>query len=140
MIRYWLIVVHHDHVQRGVELGIAQANHGAKGPLERMGTSDGIVYYSPRDTTDGAVLRSFTAIGHIADAAPRQDSDGTFRPWRRSVEYDTDVILASIRPLVGSLEFTRDKANWGYQLRRGCIEITKHDFRLIRLQMRRVVE
>ena len=40
-IRYWLGVVQHDHVLRGVAGGFAQVNHGARAPLERMGPADG---------------------------------------------------------------------------------------------------
>jgi hypothetical protein len=38
--------------------------------------------------------------------------------------------------LIGALDFTRNAPNWGYQLRRGVIELTKHDFELIGRQMR----
>ncbi len=31
--KYWLGVVSREHVRRGVELGIAQVNHGKRTPL-----------------------------------------------------------------------------------------------------------
>lgn len=135
-IRYWLAVVQHDHVLRGVALGIAQVNHGARAPLAAMNESDGFVYYSPRETIGGDPLKAFTAIGRIADDAVYQASDGDFRPWRRRVEYREDAELAPIRPLLGALDLTRNAPNWGYQLRRGLIELTKHDFEVIGRQMR----
>jgi hypothetical protein len=36
-----------------------------------------------------------------------------------------------IRPLIDRLDFTRGKANWGYQLRFGLFAISAKDFRLI---------
>jgi hypothetical protein len=155
-IRFWLAVVQREHVLRGVALGIAQVNHGAKAPLARMGESDGLVYYSPRTSyPDGEPLKEFTAIGRIADdqvfqdaqasmqRTPAADSYATggrvddFRPWRRRVDYDADAVSAPIRPLLPVLEFTRENPNWGYQLRRGLIELSRHDFDVIRAQMRR---
>ncbi|MDR6971531.1 EVE domain-containing protein [Leifsonia shinshuensis] len=144
-IRYWLGVVQLDHVLRGVAGGFAQVNHGARAPLERMGPADGFVYYSPRVSyPDGEPLKQFTAVGRIADDAVVQVTQGPamsgpasdFRPWRRRVEWDHDAVATPIRPLLGALDFTRDRPDWGYQLRRGVIELTRHDFELIRRQMR----
>ncbi len=144
-IRYWLGVVQRGDVLRGVELGIAQLNHGAKTPLMRMNEADGFVYYSPKTSyPDGEPLREFTAIGRVADsdvfqvsAAPLHGPAGDFRPWRRRIDYETDAVPAPIRPLLPVLDFTREKADWGFQLRRGLIEISRHDFDVIRAQMRR---
>lgn len=137
-IRYWLGVVQREHVRRGVALGFAQANHGSRAALEQMNVSDGLVYYSPKTDIEGEPLKHFTAIGRIADDSVFQavESDD-FRPWRRRVDYELDAVETSIRPLLPVLDFTRDKANWGYQLRRGLIEISRHDFDVIRQQMRR---
>ncbi|GAA1440297.1 EVE domain-containing protein [Leifsonia poae] len=145
-IRYWLGVVQQDHVLRGVAAGIAQVNHGAKAPLEQMRPADGFVYYSPKTAyPDGDPLKEFTAIGRIADDDVYQLTQGPtmrgpagdFRPWRRRVEWEHEAVSAPIRPLLPVLDFTRDNPNWGYQLRRGVIEISRHDFELIRRQMRR---
>lgn len=143
-IRYWLGVVHHDHVLRGVAGGYAQVNHGARAPLERMGPSDGFVFYSPRESFDGEPLKQFTAVGRLADAdvfqatqgAQMRGPNGDFLPWRRRVDWDHDAVATPIRPLLPSLDFTRDKRDWGYQLRAGLIELTRHDFELIRDQLR----
>lgn len=144
-IRYWLGVVQHDHVLRGVAGGFAQVNHGAKAPLMRMGVADGFVYYSPRTSTpDGEPLKAFTAVGRIADDEIVQVGQGPamrgpaadFRPWRRRVDWDHDAVPTPIRPLLGALDFTRDDPDWGFQLRRGLIELTRHDFELIRRQLR----
>ena len=61
---------------------------------------------------------------------------GDFLPWRRRIDWDHDAVATPIRPLLGALDFTRDRPDWGYQLRRGVIELTRHDFELIRRQMR----
>jgi hypothetical protein len=140
-IRYWMGVVQREHVRRGVEMGIAQANHGSRAALQQMGEADGIVYYSPKTDIEGDPLKTFTAIGRIADGVVYQAGSGSdsgdFRPWRRAADYDTDAVEAPIRPLLAVLDFSRDNPNWGYQLRRGMIEISRHDFEVIRRQMRR---
>ena len=137
-IRYWLGVVHREHVLRGVRLAIAQANHGSRAALERMHEADGIVYYSPKTDIDGDPLKEFTAIGRIADGDVYQVGEpGGFRPWRRTADYDPDAVAAPIRPLLPVLDLTRNDSNWGYQLRRGLLEISRHDFEVIRQQMRR---
>jgi len=52
-MRYWLGVVSKEHVQNGVELGIAQVCHGKKGPLSNCQAGDGFVYYSPKIALNG---------------------------------------------------------------------------------------
>jgi hypothetical protein len=146
-IRFWLGVVQREHVLRAVNEGIAQFNHGAKSAVTRLREADGLIYYSPRTHfPDGEPLREFTAIGRVADDVVFQASDApqmrtasgeTFRPWRRRVEYDREAEAAPIRPLLGVLDFTSSSPNWGFQLRRGLIELSRHDFDVIRAQMRR---
>ncbi|WP_241986885.1 EVE domain-containing protein [Cryobacterium fucosi] len=139
-IRYWLGVAPREQVLRGVSMGLAQAGRGSRAALEDMRESDGVVYYSPKTDADGETLREFTAIGWIAEGGAGQIGQagaGSYRPWRHQVDYDTDAVAASIRPLLTVLEFTRDDPDWGYQLRRGLIEISRHDYDLIRRQMRR---
>ncbi|THG30405.1 EVE domain-containing protein [Glaciibacter flavus] len=143
-IRFWLGVVQREHVMRGVAQGIAQFNHGSKAAVGRLRESDGVVYYSPRTSyPDGEPLREFTAIGRVADGEVYQASEGPtmttsggepFRPWRRRIDWDLDAVAAPIRPLVGILEFTATP-NWGYALRRGLIELSRHDFDIIRAEM-----
>lgn len=144
-IRYWLGVVQQDHVLRGVAGGFAQVNHGARGPLERMAPADGFVFYSPKTAyPDGDPLKEFTAVGRISDDPVFQVTQGQqmrgpaqdFRPWRRRVDWDHDAVATPIRPLLPVLDFTRNTPDWGYQLRRGVIELSRHDFEVIRRQMR----
>ena len=137
-IRYWLAVASRDHVRTAVDVGFAQTNHGARAGLDSMGESDGIVYYSPRtEHPDGDVLRHFTAIGRVADDSVYQALSLDWRPWRRRVDWDLAAESAPIRPLLGALDFTRNSPNWGYQLRAGLIEISRHDFETIRQAMQR---
>ena len=141
MTRYWLGVVQRAHVLRGVEWGIAQVNHGKRAGVQRMQPGDGFVYYSPKtDYPEGDPLREFTAIGIVADgdayqAAADPNVMAGLRPWRRAVRYSTRARPAPIAPLLPVLDLTRGNANWGYQLRRGHLEITKHDFDLIAQEM-----
>lgn len=141
-VRYWLAVVHRDHVRRGVEQGIAQVNHGSRAGIQRMSPGDGLVYYSPKDAyPDGSPLRAFTAIGRIADGAPWQAAPvamltrGEVRPWRRRVEYVDGAAETPIAPLLPVLELTRETPNWGWLMRRGLLEMTPHDFAVIAGEM-----
>jgi len=102
----WLGVVAADHVRRAVALGIAQIGHGQKSGLARMRAGDQLVYYSPRDTLGGAVLQEFTAIGRVA--------------------YDTSATPVPLDAVRGDLELTAGP-NWGYQLRRGLVELSDAD-------------
>jgi EVE domain len=129
MTRYWLGVVSREHVRRGVQLGIAQVNHGRRAPLQRMQPGDGLVYYSPRERIrDGAEVKAFTAIGTIDDSEPWQADEGDFQPWRRAVTYDTTAREAPVRGL--PLELT-SAPDWGVRLRGGLLELSRHDFDLI---------
>ncbi|MBB5912242.1 hypothetical protein BJY24_001109 [Nocardia transvalensis] len=133
MTRYWLNVVSRDHVRRGVELGIAQANHGKRAAAERMRPGDGLVYYSPRTgMREGAPVKAFTALGTIDDRPVWQaeDQGGDFRPWRRAVTYAAEAREAPIDELRGDLELT-STPHWGVVLRRGLVELSAHDFAVI---------
>jgi hypothetical protein len=133
---FWVGVVQREHVMRGVELGIAQVNHGARG-VARMQPGDGLVYYSPKTSyPDGDQLREFTAIGVIGDREPWQAQEGDFHPWRRAVHYDRGAVPTPIAPLLDTLELTRGNRNWGFIMRRGLIEISENDFRVIAGEMR----
>jgi hypothetical protein len=143
-IRYWLGVVQREHVLRGVGQGIAQFNHGSRSAVSRLREADGVVYYSPKTRfPDGDPLRAFTAIGRVADDEVYQADAGPtmtdrsgeqFRPWRRRIEYDLDALETPIRPLMGILELTASP-NWGFPLRSGLVELSRHDFEIIRAEM-----
>jgi hypothetical protein len=142
-IRFWLGVLPRDSVERVVRLGVAQLNFGARHAIAGMGEADGVVLYSPREyNPDGPTLREFTAIGRVSDDSVYQDyvarSAGAtaWRPWRRRVDWDGSAVSAPIRPLLHTLDFTRDDPDWGYALRRGILELTRHDFDAIRVSMR----
>ncbi len=140
-MRYWLGVVQREHVLRGVALGIAQTNHGAKAGIARMEPGDGFVYYSPKTSyPDGEPLKAFTAIGRVApgdvwQAQEPMGGHGDFRPWRRKVDYDGAAVAVPIGPLLDALDLTRGNRNWGFQMRRGHLEVTQHDFELIAHEM-----
>lgn len=138
MTRYWLAVVSRDHVRRGMELGIVQANHGKRAPLERMRPGDGLVYYSPRTgMREGDPVKSFTAIATVDDRPVWQaeDQGGCFRPWRRAVGYRREAREVPIDTLRDELELTA-VPNWGVVLRRGLVELSAHDFDVISRAMR----
>lgn len=129
--RFWLGVVSRDHVRRGLERGIAQIGHGKKGGLQRMAAGDWLVYYSPRTgIREGAPIKSFTAIGELPDDEVWQADEGNFKPWRRRVDYRPGAPEVPIAELKDRLELTASP-NWGYALRRGLLELSRHDFELI---------
>lgn len=134
MSRGWLGVVSAAHVRRGVELGIAQINHGKRAPLARLQPGDTLVYYSPtRQRGDRTPYRFFTAIGTVADDDIWQADEGDFAPYRRRIDYlaATPVPLADLRP---RLHLTGEP-NWGYQLRTGLVLLDAHDVQIIREAM-----
>ena len=51
-----------------------------------------LVYYSPRETMDGAGLRAFTALGRVVDDEVWQADEGDFRPWRCRVAYQSGAV------------------------------------------------
>jgi EVE domain len=133
--RNWLGVVSRDHVRRALDLSIAQINHGNRAALRRMGAGDSLVYYSPRATfPKGEPLKAFTALDRIADDEVWQADEGDFKPWRRRVDYEEGAREVPIATLKDELELTSEP-NWGYQLRRGLVELSDGDFALIRAAM-----
>jgi hypothetical protein len=133
-MNHWLGVVCRDHVRRGVERGIAQLGHGKRDGLARLAAGDRFVYYSPRTSLrDGEPLQAFTAIGTVSDDEIWQAHEGDFHPWRRRVDYLPDAVEVPIRSV--ALDLTA-APNWGYQLRRGLIPLTAHDFEAIHAAMR----
>jgi len=134
--KYWIVVASRDHVQRGVEGGFMQANHGKASALKRMQSGDGILYYSSKEIYGGETkCQRFTAIGEIADDLIYQgEMGGGFVPLRRDVDYSA-CQEASILPLIGALDFIKDKTHWGAPFRFGVVEIGEKDFQLIAEQM-----
>jgi hypothetical protein len=131
----WLGFVSAEHVRRGVGLGIAQIGHGKRAPLARMRPGDILVYYSPRERIrDGAELKAFTAIGTIADDEIWQADEGDFKPYRRRVDYEVSARVTPVETLRRELELTSGP-NWGYQLRRGLVQLSDHDVTVIRRAM-----
>lgn len=131
MTKYWIAVASAEHARRG-RTGFMQVNHGKKAPLQRVHAGDGVAYYSPAETIGGKDrLQSFTTIGRVRDEDLYQGvMGGDFTPWRRNVDY-AEASEAPIAQLLDTLEFSRGKTNWGYQMRFGLFEISEADFRTI---------
>ena len=128
----WIAVASASHVAIGRAQGFMQVNHGKAGPLKRIAPGDGVAYYSPTVTFGQKdACRAFTAIGRVKPGAPYQGvMAGGFDPFRRDVDWLAGHD-APIAPLLGELEFTRGKANWGYQLRFGLFKVSAADMALI---------
>lgn len=135
-MRYWVGVASKDHVKRGVELGVAQIGHGKRSGLARMRTGDWLIYYSPRQNLDSHnSVQAFTAIGQLTDDEIWEADEGSFKPWRRAIDYKKSVQLP-IRPMLAQLFFTKGKQNWGYVFRFGLLQINKTDFEIIAKKMK----
>jgi EVE domain-containing protein len=134
--KYWVVVATRDHVQRGVDGGFMQANHGKASALKRMQAGDGILYYSSKEVFgEETKCQRFTAIGEIADDLIYQGvMSGGFVPFRRNVNYHPCREI-SILSLIGALDFIKDKTHWGAPFRFGVVEIGEKDFQLIANQM-----
>ena len=134
--KYWIVVASRDHVQRGLQGGFMQANHGKASALKRMQAGDGILYYSSKEVYDEETkCQRFTAIGEIADEHIYQGvMGGDFVPFRRNVNY-WPCREVSILPLIGALDFIKDKTHWGAPFRFGVVEIGEQDFQRIAEQM-----
>ena len=134
--RYWMIVASKNHVQYGVQAGIAQANHGKAAPLKRMSVGDRILYYSPKIEFGGdQPCQAFTAIGTVTgEQVYSFDMGNGFIPYRRDVEY-MQCVDCPIQPLIPALSFVENKSRWGYVFRFGFLEIPQADFDLIAAQM-----
>ena len=131
MTRYWIGVASADHARAGAAQGFAQLGHGKHAPVKRLSPGDGIVYYAPKSSlTDGVPVQAFVSIGRVTSEAYQASQNPDFMPWRRDVAY-FEAHEAPIRPLLDSLSFSAGGQNWGMVMRRGLVEITAEDFRLI---------
>lgn len=136
MSRNWVAVASAEHVRIGRGQGFMQICHGKAAPLKRIQPGDRVVYYSPTNIFGGKDgLQSFTAIGAVKDGIPYQaDMGPDFSPFRRDVNWSC-AEEAPIKPLVGRLQFTTTKRNWGFQLRFGLFEISECDMAMIATAM-----
>ncbi len=130
--RFWIGVASQDHVQQGVEWGIAQFCHGKRAPCARLRQGDWLLYYAPRKVfgqKEG--LQAFTALGRVRDEQVYQvEMAPGFHPYRRRVEF-ASVKPLLIRPLLEQLSFTQGRKNWGMIFRYGLFEISQKDFQQI---------
>lgn len=132
MISFWCGVVSREHIKRGEQGGFCQVCHGKRSPLDRMSVGDGIVFYSPTFQFRGKEkCQAFTAIGKVIGQKSYQfQMAPNFIPFRRDVEY-FEAKDVSIRSMLDELDFTKGNPSWGYKLRFGHFQISRHDFELI---------
>ena len=131
MTRYWIGVAAADHIARGVAGGFMQLNHGKLAPLKRVSPGDVVAYYSPVKVYGGDdKLQAFTAIGIVKDAEPYPGEMGSFKAYRRDVDW-REVKPAPIQPLLQKLSFTKDQKSWGYKFRFGFFEVEEADMDFI---------
>ena len=135
--RYWIGVVSHEHVKVGVQQGFAQFCHGKLAPVKKLAKGDYIVYYSPKEIFGEPIpCRQFTAIGQVNDEEPYQvEQFPGFKPFRRSIRYFQSKPSA-MSDIIDSLEFVKNKVNWGLYVRRGFFEVSELDFKTIAQAMK----
>ena len=75
---------------------------------KRLTSGDRVAFYAPHPE------QRFDAIGVVVEGS-----------------VDRIPCAAPIHPLIESLDFIRDKAQWGWVFRRGFFEISESDFRKI---------
>ncbi len=131
-IRYWIAVASKEHVDVGVEDGIAQFCHGKLGPAKRVSKGDWVVYYSSKlKLNEAKPCQMFTAIGTVSDDAPYQfEMSPSPKPYRRKIKYKKCKAV-EIKPLIPALDFIKDKKHWGAIFRYGLLEIDQKSFDLI---------
>ncbi|MEP7039112.1 MAG: EVE domain-containing protein [Acidobacteriota bacterium] len=137
MTKYWIGVASKNHVINGVKDGAAMLNHGKLAPLKKMSAGDFLIYYAPKiELGKDEICQKFVAVGKIKTGEPYQIKlSEDFDPYRVDVEY-FKCENAEIRPLIGDLEFIKNKKSWGYVFRFGHIEISEKDFNLISAAMK----
>jgi len=127
-------------------LGIAERIHahmcrdrgvvvlGLDGPsgVRKLTPGDGVVYYSPRTEPDGAVLRSFTALGTVTgDSEYEMEFGSGVRLWVRACDWRADTREVSIYDLLEELSWIRKPKNWGFYMRGSHRSIPAEDFHRI---------
>jgi hypothetical protein len=136
-MKYWINVISKDHVQTGMAGGFTQANHGARTNLQLLHEGDLIFFYSPGTLfRAGQILQAFTALARVAGGEPHGVKlSAHTTAWRLDV---VPLVCEEtpIAPLIPTLDFIADKANWGLSLRRGLFEIGKDDAQRIAAAMR----
>lgn len=136
MPNHWIGVVSRSHIRIGVQGGFIQLNHGRKAPVRRLQADDRIVIYSPRTAyPDGQPLQAFTALGTVVSGEVYQvQMAEDFAPFRVDVAFEA-CTEAPIQPLIGALDFIRNKQSWGAAFRFGHLKIPEADYRRIRAAM-----
>src|ERR1700733_15702685 len=130
--KLWVGVASADHVQAAVAGGFVQLGHGKSAPVRRLLPGDLMAFYSPRSQLHAGVpVQSFTAIGTVGDREPYlYPQTPSFSPTRRDVTYFM-AQAAPIEPLLGELSFIHPGTNWGLPFRRGLIEVSAQDMRVV---------
>lgn len=138
-VRAWVGVASAEHAAYGASRGWIQLNHGKRDNLARLKRGDGFVYYSPTQRFgDTTPFRAVTQLGTVVDDEPYLANEpmdmgamGTFRPWRRNVDF-LEVNPVAINSL--SLHLTQNR-DWGHYLRYGLVPLSVDDFLVLHRAM-----
>lgn len=103
-MKFWVNVVPRADVVNGVS--------GSESRCKRLTKGDRVVFYAPHPE------QKFVAIGEVIADGDR----------RVALLPSSDALL---RPMIDSLDFIRDKQQWGWVFRRGFFEIGEADFQRI---------
>jgi len=128
MPQNWIAVASAEHARRGGEGGFIQVSHGKLAPLKRVAPGDRVAVYAPTVTMGGKEkCQAFVLLGIVRTGEPYQVTiSEDFKPFRRDVDWKPKK-ETPIAPLLETLDFTKGRRNWGYQLRFGLFAISDHD-------------
>ena len=131
-MKHWIGVASEDHVKAAVAGGFMQLGHGKMAPVLRLQPGDLIAFYSPREQIRaGQLVRKLTAIGRVGPREPYLYAQSpNFEPMRRDVTW-FEAQAAPIEPLLIKLSFIASAEHWGLAFRRGLIEVTEQDMRVM---------
>ncbi len=117
---FWMGVASAEHARGGRDGGFAQLGHGKHIAVKSLRKGDWIVYYSPREGMgEGKSVQGFTTIGRVTSEAPYRVAQAMdFNPYRVDVDYLAGARTAPVKPLLATLQLTRDHlSNWGLLMR-----------------------
>jgi hypothetical protein len=127
-MKFWINVISKDQALAGMEGGFMQAQQNKVSSHQMLHKGDLIFFYSPGTLfRGGEILQAFTAVAWVADDAMYQvEVSARVQQWRRKAT-PVPCEETPIEPLIPSLDFIQDKANWATSLPRGLSEISKDD-------------
>lgn len=131
---FYLISASRDHVLSARDQAIVQANHGVKGPMQRLRPGDGIAFYSARHQLRGKEpCQRFTAMARVGEGDMyQQRMSDTWKPWRRPAVFEEGFREIDVKQVLSRLQcLGNGRQGWGVYLRRGFIKMSAYDWEVL---------